>query len=76
MRVGEPARRHGVADEDMLHAARYATRQVEKDDRFIMLLGPARNGSLLEVGVLDIESDDPVIIHAMSMRARFYEYFR
>jgi hypothetical protein len=33
-----------------------------------MLIGPARDGQLLEVGVLDFEGDDPVIIHAMPVR--------
>ena len=29
-----------------------------------MLIGPAATGALLEIGVLDIEGDDPVVIHA------------
>jgi hypothetical protein len=33
-----------------------------------MLIGPARDGSLLEIGVLDFEGDDPVVIHAMPVR--------
>lgn len=35
------------------------------NDDLSMLLGPARDGSLLEVGVLDLDGDDPVAIHAM-----------
>jgi hypothetical protein len=57
-----------VADEDMLHALRNAIRQSAEEDGFTMLVGPARDGSLLEVGVLDIDSDDPVILHAMPAR--------
>ena len=33
-----------------------------------MFIGPDRNGALLEVGVLDFDGDDPVIIHAMAVR--------
>lgn len=54
MRVGAPARRHGVADDDMLHAARTAMRRVVMDDDLTMLIGPAMDGALLEVGILDI----------------------
>jgi hypothetical protein len=67
MRIGEPARQHGVADEDMLHAVRNAVR-IARDDEFTMLIGPARDGQLLETGVLEFEGDDPVIIHAMPVR--------
>jgi len=42
------------------------------DDELTMLIGPAHDGSLLEVGVLDIDGDDPVAIHAMSLRPRFF----
>jgi hypothetical protein len=67
MRIGEPARQHGIADEDMLHAVRNAIR-IARDDQFTMLIGPARDGQLLEIGVLDFDGDDPVIIHAMPAR--------
>jgi hypothetical protein len=33
-----------------------------------MLIGPAQDGSLLEIGILDAEGDDPVVIHAMPLR--------
>jgi hypothetical protein len=35
-------------------------RRVVLDDDLTMLIGPASDGALLEVGVLDIEGDDPV----------------
>lgn len=44
------------------------------DDDLTMLIGPASNGSLLEIGVLDIDGDDPVVIHAMSLRPKFYRF--
>jgi hypothetical protein len=33
-----------------------------------MRVGPAHNGDPLEVGVLGIDTDDPVIVHAMRAR--------
>jgi hypothetical protein len=67
VRIAESTRKHGIADEDMLHALRNAIRIAESED-FTMLIGPARDGQLLEVGVLDARGDDPVVIHAMPVR--------
>lgn len=67
MRIGEPARKHGIPDEDIWHAIRNAIRS-HADDAFTMLIGPAQDGSLLEIGILDAEGDDPVVIHAMPLR--------
>ncbi len=39
-----------------------------------MLIGPASDGALLEIGVLEIDGDDPVIIHAMALRTKFYRF--
>lgn len=32
------------------------------------------DGSLLEIGVLDLEGDDPVAIHAMTLCPKFYRF--
>lgn len=74
MRIGEPARKHGVSDADIWHAVRNAVRWVEMDDDLTMLIGPASDGALLEIGVLDIDGDDPVVIHAMALRRKFYRF--
>ncbi|MGH2802466.1 MAG: hypothetical protein ACRDL4_05375, partial [Thermoleophilaceae bacterium] len=39
-----------------------------------MLIGPASDGTLLELGVLDLDGDDPVVIHAMRLRPRFHSF--
>lgn len=39
-----------------------------------MLIGPAVDGRLLEVGVLDLDGDDPVVIHAMRLRPKFERF--
>jgi hypothetical protein len=38
------------------------------------MLGPAADETMLEIGVLDIDSDDPVVIHAMPLRQKFYRF--
>lgn len=76
MRIGAPARKHGLADAEIRHAVRSATRLVVMDDELTMLIGPATDGSMLEVGVLDLDGDDPVVIHAMPLRQKFYRFLR
>lgn len=39
-----------------------------------MLLGPSTSGALLESEVLGLDSDDPVIIHAMPLRPTFHRF--
>jgi hypothetical protein len=72
MRIGEPARKHGVANRDIQHAIENAIRQ-HVGDEFAMLIGPVSDGRLLEIGVLDLEGDDPVVIHAMPARPKFLQ---
>ena len=74
MRIGEPARKHGIAEFDIWHAIRNATRRIILDHDLTMLIGPATNGSLLEIGLLDIAGTDPVAIHAMPLRSRFHRF--
>jgi hypothetical protein len=76
VRIGEPARKHGVDDADIWHAVRTATRRIDVDDDLTMLIGPARDGTPLEIGVLDLSSDDAVVIHAMRLRPKFYQFIR
>ncbi len=76
MRIGEPARKHGISDADIWHAVRTAIRKIDMDDDLTMLIGPARDGAPVEIGVLDLGGDDPVIIHAMRLRAKFYRFIR
>jgi hypothetical protein len=35
---------------------------------------PTRDRAPLEIGVLRLDSDDPVIIHALPLRATFYRF--
>jgi hypothetical protein len=75
VRIGAPARKHGVTDVDM--CTRSAPRCAAwSDDELAMLIGPAGDGALLEVGVLDIDGEDPVLVHAMALRPMFYRFLR
>lgn len=65
------ARKHGVADHDVLHAYRNPIRVFDLDD-LTMIIGPDRAARLLEVGVAHAESID-FIVHAMPARPRFLE---
>ena len=76
MRIGGPARNHGVTDDDIQHAVRNAVRRIIMGEDLTMMLGPAADGSLLEIGVLDLDGDDPVAIHAMALRPKFYRFLR
>ncbi|MDQ6784719.1 MAG: hypothetical protein M3063_15040 [Actinomycetota bacterium] len=74
MRIGEPARNHGVADQDIQHSIRNALRRRDMGEKLTMLIGPASDGALLEIGVLDFDGDDPVVVHAMALRPKFYRF--
>ena len=43
------------------------------DDDFAIMIGPARDGALVEIGILDLEGEDPVVIHAMPARPKFLQ---
>lgn len=63
------ARKHGVEDDDMLHAYRNPIRVFDLDD-LTMLVGPSESGALLEIGIAYAEGID-FIVHAMPARARY-----
>jgi len=65
------ARRHGIRDDNMLHAYRNPIRVFEVDD-LTMLIGPDESATLLEIGVAHAEGID-FIVHAMAARPKFLE---
>jgi hypothetical protein len=65
------ARKHGVLDDDMLHALRHHWRAFETDDPDVhMFIGPSPAGEPLEVGVVT-DDEGAAVIHAMPARAKF-----
>jgi hypothetical protein len=67
--IAPGARKHGVADEDILHAWRNPITVTYHDDGFTMIIGPDRAANLLEIGIVEAE-DGIVIIHAMPARPK------
>ncbi len=72
MEIADNARKHGVDDLDIEHAVRNAIRVLNQGDRDLYI-GGDRAGRLLEVVVLD-DDEQPVAIHAMPLRRKFYEH--
>jgi hypothetical protein len=70
------ARRHGVADDDILHALRHAVFDYpnQGDHELTMAVGPARNGvTMVEVGYLATEDGLLVVVQAMRARRKYLE---
>lgn len=76
MEIASSARRHDVADEDMRHAVQLQLAAFLEPGDVTMYVGPSRTGVLLEVGVLDAYSEDPVVIHAMRARRKYLDRMR
>ena len=68
--ISDSTRKHGVADEDMLHAYRNPLRIFELDEGFTMIIGAGRTAIVFEVGVVHAGTT-PVIVHAMRAREKF-----
>lgn len=74
MDIADSARKHGVHDEDMQHAIRHPVRIVPGDGRDLVI-GADRSGRLVEVVILDDDpEEEPIVIHAMALRAKFHRY--
>lgn len=78
MRISESARKHGVDEEDIVHAWENAIRYVEYDydgDGRLLVIGADRHGRMLEL--VAVPADEPTrIIHADRLRPKFYEFLR
>jgi GNAT superfamily N-acetyltransferase len=69
--VHPSARKHGIADEDIEHAAEHAMTIEDQDDDTRLYLGPARSAALLEVVTIRRSDRSELAIHAMPMRAKY-----
>jgi hypothetical protein len=58
-----PAHRHGVSEDDMLHALRLAIHHVRQDDDMVMFIGPDTSGNELVESVW--WGGELAIVHAM-----------
>jgi hypothetical protein len=66
------ARKHGIADDDIRHAAINALAAIASKDQpeFVMLIGPDTAAHLVEVGILSADDND-YVIHAMPARMKY-----
>jgi hypothetical protein len=71
MEIHPAARKHRVADEDIMHATANAITVDDQDDDTRLYLGPARNAELLEVVTVVRNDGSELAIHAMKMRATY-----
>lgn len=68
--VLQSAARHGVTEEDSLHAWAFAIDAYTLREGMVMYVGPDRAGNLLEIGVVEWH-DELAIVHAMPARDTF-----
>ena len=69
--IVDSARKHGITDDDMLHAYRNPMRVFDLDD-LAMLIGADESSRLHEIGVAEAEGIE-FIVHAMPARPKFLE---
>jgi hypothetical protein len=67
------ARRHDVAEEDMLHAITnsLAVEDLSEDPNRWLIIGPDRSANMLEIVVLVTDEGAEIVIHAMPLRAAY-----
>ncbi|WP_188829571.1 hypothetical protein [Nocardia camponoti] len=78
MRITQSARKHGVADVDILHAWDNALRLVEYEysgEERVLVIGPDVAGRLLELVAVPVDGPSR-IIHADRLRPKFHDYLR
>ncbi len=71
MEIHPSARKHGVADEDLLHAVANAFYRGQLDEWppvRVLYLGPDRAANFLEVVAVERDDGSELAIHAMKMR--------
>ena len=78
MEIHGSARKHGVADEDILHAIDHALaiEDIGEDPDRWLVLGPDRAANMLEVVVLITAERTQLAIHAMPMRPIYEQLLR
>ena len=68
--IATSARKHGVHDDDMIHAFNHPMFVDDQGDGFVMFVGADTSGNLVEIGVIE-SVDGPIIIHAMTARPKY-----
>ncbi len=74
MEIHRSARKHGITDPDILHAASYYLVAYPLDEDYPqreLRLGSDGAGNLLEIVVVILDEDRELIIHATRMRSKY-----
>ena len=66
--IARSARKHGIADGDMLHVIRQAIQRIEEEEA-VMYVGADQSGRILEVMVVTRHGGRS-IVHAMPVRSK------
>lgn len=74
--IHQTARKHGITDDDILHAIELALVLDDYEDNRALYLGPDRAANLLEVATVVIADDVELVIHAMAMRPKYRPLLR
>lgn len=78
MHISDSARKHGVDDEDIVHAWENAIRYVEYEyqgEERLLVIGADRHGRMPELVAVPV--DEPArIVHADRLRPKFLDYLR
>ena len=77
MEIHRSAYKHGLGDEEILHAIRHAVTVVdlepEADPPKVQGIGPDEAGNLLEIIWLELAGESQIVIHAMALRPVFWD---
>jgi hypothetical protein len=75
--IHRSARKHGINNDAILHALDHALTVIdlepEADPPKVLAIGPDHAGNLLEVTWLELADGVNLVIHAMPLRAKFYD---
>ncbi|MEI6373513.1 MAG: hypothetical protein WCP26_06990 [Actinomycetes bacterium] len=69
-RMADSAFRHGISVDDIRHAVRHPVLVIRQEEGFVMVIGAARSGLLLEIGFVEFRGGQ-MIVHAMRARRKF-----
>lgn len=72
MEIAESARKHGITDDEIRHAARYPLFQFDQGDGRIFQVGPTATAKLIELVIVN----DLTVIHAMEMRPQYRRFLK